>query len=189
VLHGAQDEVEVGEAHPAQTAAPTAGELPADPPPTLGGVPLTLTTTAVVVSGYAPVPALALWAGSVCLATAPSTTALWAYVARATQVARSITGTPGRRARCQRCRWWTRRETLVVAALGITGYCPRCAAPAIATCQAHAGRLPGPDEFWCAGCQTIQPRTLLTPPDADGRRRWRCRPCRARQVRAAEHRR
>jgi hypothetical protein len=57
------------------------------------------------------------------------------------------------------------------------------------TCLSLCGRLPTAGEFFCRGCTAILDRGQLCRPDADGRRRWRCRPCRAAQVAAADQRR
>jgi hypothetical protein len=67
--------------------------------------------------------------------------------------------------------------------------CPRCDEAWRQTCLSLCGRLPTAGEFFCRGCTTILDRGQLCPPDADGRRRWRCKPCRAAQVAAADQRR
>jgi hypothetical protein len=92
------------------------------------------------------------------------------------------------RARCEACRAWQPRDLLTVAALGIWGYCPRCQPTLVGQCLTRAGRLPTADEFFCRYCGALLPRTALVAPDADGRRRWICQRCRARQARSRHRR-
>lgn len=67
--------------------------------------------------------------------------------------------------------------------------CRRCVEYHQPVCQARHGRLPAEHEFFCLGCVEIKTRVQLCRPDADGRRRWRCQPCRTQQVWEAEQRR
>src|SRR5438105_15742315 len=97
--------------------------------------------------------------------------------------------TPGTVARCHGCRVWKPWADLADQRLGFDTYCAPCIDRMARRALTRAGRLPQVDEFFCAGCESIRPLTEMTPPDADGRRRFRCRPCRKRQVQKAEVRR
>lgn len=67
--------------------------------------------------------------------------------------------------------------------------CRTCAERWERYCQYHFGGLPTAGRFFCIGCKLIQPLENLCKPDADGRKRWRCLPCRQEQVRQADKRR
>ena len=158
-------------------------------PPSLGAV---LRETTLTVSGYRTVAGWALVIPSngrperVLLATT-ARPEVDAYLERH---ARVVTGrTPGPKARCHGCRVWCPRNQLEDRRLGFDAYCGPCVEVAARRCYARHGRVPGLGEFFCQGCQAIRPVGLLSPLDRDGRRRWRCRPCRKAQVRAADLRR
>lgn len=74
---------------------------------------------------------------------------------------------------------------------GSLGYpmCAKCDETWKHACLTLVGRLPRPEEFFCRGCNRLQSRENLCNQDPDGRRRWRCKPCRRAQGYRAEQRR
>lgn len=92
-------------------------------------------------------------------------------------------------ARCGGCNGPLRPTMTTDQRLGMP-LCPGCAEEHGAACVAAHGRLPDVEaQFYCLGCGAIRAKAECSKPDADGRRRWRCQPCRRQQVWRAERRR
>lgn len=155
------------------------------PHQSLGGY---LIHSTLVVSGYPPMKCIGLEdGGGHTLAKSLSAEDITAYARRLHHI--SHAESPSRIARCAGCRRWVSRDTLFNFRLGYDGYCCDCVRLYAAECKAKHGRLPRRREFYCLGCTQIRREGHLTPPDADGRRRWRCRKCRAVQMARADQRR
>ena len=144
--------------------------------------PVLMQPTTIVVSGYPPIQATALVVGGVCLGMATSSATLGRF-------APATAPTAPVRARCGACRIYHRTSDLGPNRLGTAGYCPECVGRMAQTLAARHGlhrRVRVATEFWCSGCQGIVARALLCRPDADGRHRYRCVPCRRVVVQRAE---
>ena len=154
-----------------------------------GFLPILLPHT-VTVSGYPPVQTV-LWAeGGHLLLAATNSADVHAFVARQQQILASVTGTNGRRARCECCKRWRPRADLRGAEMGLVNrFCAACVARFRAACFAKHGRFPTADELWCAGCERIVSREHQARPEADRRTRLRCRDCRRAQWRKSDRRR
>lgn len=88
---------------------------------------------------------------------------------------------------CHRVISWTQAQD---NRLGVSGACAGCIAQHLAECHRRHGRVPAPGEVYLGHCcHAIVPAAAVSPPDANGRRRWCCRTCRCEQVRQADHRR
>lgn len=82
--------------------------------------------------------------------------------------------------RCQGCH----RYTLADRRLRLNCYCASCLLPWVEHCLERHRRLPDVGEFYCTPCGGIYPVTECCPPEGFWRR-WRCRECRRKQMKAA----
>ena len=83
---------------------------------------------------------------------------------------------------CPGCRKLVPAASTLDMRLGFKGYCGECVQGLADRCRLEHGRLPGPEEFYCLSGSHICDRNDLCPPEADGRRRLRCRSCRLAQL-------
>lgn len=87
---------------------------------------------------------------------------------------------------CARCKRLVPGANAMDGRLGFRGYCGECVEDLASQTLRKYGRLPiVGQEFVCPACVVIKPMDQLTSPEADGRRRLRCRECRLGQLRRA----
>ncbi len=142
-------------------------------------MPITLIAATIVVSGFPPVHATQLRTNGYDFGISTTSRDLIKYLAF---------GHDPKKQRCHGCRHWVNVPKFLDARLGYDGYCDRCVATHVQVCQSTYGRVPGRGEFYCMGCSRILSLMDRCPPDADGRRRARCKACRRGQVMAANAR-
>jgi hypothetical protein len=90
--------------------------------------------------------------------------------------------------RCHYCRRHVSRRHMNNSRLGFRWYCDACCEQLAGACMRSYGRLPRRFEFYCVSCGVIRQKREMQR-SSQGHRRYRCRRCRARQVRQAEDRR
>lgn len=137
--------------------------------------PVGWVSTTICVSGYAPVIAWRVESSALALSVSGPIDGI-----RATFTA-FIEPQKQPRYVCGACNRNHGSKPFTDGRLGFIGYCAKCVSKLASRCGRKHGRLPVQGEFYCMKCEDIVTTDLMVKPDSNGRRRWRCVPCRRKQ--------